>query len=126
MGVSMPSSKEELRREKRVKSDHAILVSYPSQDGSNKEEKHYCKTKDISEAGLKIVTGRPLPLGCVIPIEIYVEKADTRFSFNGEVKWCLETNDAPTYFAGIKLLKIIKQNYQEWRAIANESVVDKS
>ena len=116
----MPLNLDDLRREKRNAGKHSILVCYPSQDGSEKEIKHTCKTEDISEGGLKIVMRRPLPLGCVLPIEVQVTDLDESFSFTGEVKWCLEINEAPTYFAGIKLLKILKNDYQEWRRIANE------
>ena len=62
----------------------------------------------------------PLPLGCILPIEVQITDLDEHFCFTGEVKWCLEINEAPTYFAGIKLLKILKNDYEEWRKIANE------
>lgn len=117
----MSDQLDDLRREKRVAGKHSILVCYPSQDGSQKEEKYQCKTEDISEGGLKIVTRHSLPLGCILPIEILVIDENTSFRFNGEVKWCLEIDEAPTYFAGIKLLKVIENSYQEWRRIANES-----
>lgn len=117
----MPQNTEDLRHEKRIAGKHSILVCYPSQDGSDKKEKHTCKAGDISEGGLKIVTRRPLPLGCFLPIEIQVADMEKRFNFSGEVKWCLEIDETPTYFAGIKLIKIDKENYQAWRELANES-----
>jgi len=108
---------DELRREKRHQNRHAILVSYPSQDGSGIEEKHTCRTEDVSEGGLKVVTRRALPLGCVLPIEVSVDDRAGAFRFNGEVKWCLEIDEAPTYFAGIKLLNIIGKGFKEWQAL---------
>ena len=48
----MPVNLDDLRREKRNIGKHSILVCYPSQDGSEKEIKHRCKTEDISEGGL--------------------------------------------------------------------------
>jgi hypothetical protein len=116
----MPKKLDDLRSEKRKTGRHSILVCYPSQDGSEKSIKHACKTEDISIGGLKIIIGRPLPLGCILPIEVQVTDLNECFDFNGEVKWCLEINEAPTYFAGIKLLKISKNDYQKWCEIANE------
>ena len=116
----MQNKLDDLRSEKRTAKKHTILVCYSSQDGSKKEVKHTCKVEDISEGGLKIVIRRPLPLGCILPIEVQVADLNKIFQFHGEVKWCLEIDEAPTYFAGIKLLKIVKKNYQEWRKIANQ------
>jgi len=110
---------DDLRSQERRKSFHSILISYPSQDGSNQLVKHTCTTEDISESGLKIVARRPLPLGSVIPIEVNTVKPKEHFKFMGEVKWCLEVDDAPTFFAGIKLIKIVENNYKKWLSVAN-------
>ena len=109
---------DELRSQERQKSSHSILISYPSQDGSELKVKHTCSTEDISESGLKVVARRPLPLGSVLPIEINVVEPRDHFKFLGEVKWCLEVDDAPTFFAGIKLVKIIENSYKKWLSIA--------
>jgi len=111
----MPNKLDELRSEQRISGKDAIFVCYPSQDGSRKEEKHTCNAEDISQGGIKIVTRRPLPLGCILPIEIQIQDKSIHFSFDGEVKWCLEIDEAPTYFAGIKLVKLDGKSYQQWR-----------
>lgn len=110
---------DDLRSQKRRKTNHSILISYPSQDGSDQSIKHTCSTEDISESGLKVVTRRPLPLGNTMPVSITVSEPEAEFKFLGEVKWCLEVDDAPTFFAGIKLIKILDNSYTKWKSIAN-------
>lgn len=111
---------DDLRSQKRRKASHKILVSYPCQDGGDERVKHTCSTEDISESGLKLVTRHPLPLGTKLPITVTInEQEETKFEFLGEVKWCLEVDNAPTYFAGIKLVEVLENNYKEWKSIAN-------
>jgi len=112
---------DDLRSQKRLKGSHAILISYPSQDGSDKMVQHTCSTQDISESGLKIVIRRALPLGKELPIEVHIADTDDRFTFLGEVKWCLEVDPTPTYYAGIKLTQIVDNNYANWLAIVAQS-----
>ncbi len=112
---------DDLRSQKRLKGSHAILISYPSQDGSEKKIQHTCSTQDISESGLKIVVRRPLPLGKELPIEVHIADTDISFKFYGEVKWCLEVDPTPTYYAGIKLTQVIENKYENWLAIVAQS-----
>ncbi|TQV76906.1 PilZ domain-containing protein [Aliikangiella marina] len=108
---------DDLRSQKRLKGSHGILISYPSQDGSEKLVQHTCSTQDISESGLKIVVRRPLPLGKELPIEVTIGDEEAVFKFYGEVKWCLEVDPTPTYYAGIKLTRIVENQYENWLAI---------
>ena len=107
----------ELRQHKRQPQNHSLLVCYPRQDGCHGSEKHACSTRDVSEGGLKIITRRSLPLGCIMPIEVHVSGSKSCFKFIGEVKWCLEIDQTPNYFAGIKLLEIVENGYKMWHQL---------
>ncbi|TQV84480.1 PilZ domain-containing protein [Aliikangiella coralliicola] len=110
---------DDLRRQERRQKRHSIVIRYSSQDGSARQETHECNTEDISAGGLKLVIQRPLPLGCVLPVIVQASKPDSRFEFLGEVKWCLEVDEVPTYFIGIKLLQIIENSYENWVSLAS-------
>ncbi|WP_444994141.1 PilZ domain-containing protein [Aliikangiella sp. IMCC44359] len=106
---------DDLRCQKRCQSKFSILLNYICpESGIDDPERCACLTEDISESGLKIVSANALPLGVSFPIEIQVVELNEVFGFLGEVKWCLEVDDAPTFFIGIKLLKVIKNDYKKW------------
>ncbi|MET1253715.1 PilZ domain-containing protein [Aliikangiella maris] len=111
---------DDLRAQRRRKRQLSILLTYQQPNhGETKPFEHTCATEDISEGGLKIVSQTPLPLGVSLPLEVKVIKPEQLFKFLGEVKWCLEVDDSPTFFIGIKLLDIIENEYRNWLELVN-------
>ncbi len=111
---------DELRSQKRRAGKYSILIAHSSVDGKGVNVKQVCTTKDVSERGLKVVIRKSLPVGEVFSIEVHALKTDSYFKFKGEVKWCFEVDEIPTFFAGIKLIKITENSFDNWVKIARD------
>ena len=106
---------DDLRRERRKHSEETVIVRYVNKSQNNQEETHSCNSQDISAGGLKIVSHRPLALGSEMPMEIDLGSLWAVIDVRAQVKWCLEIDDAPTYYIGIKLIDIKESNRQVWK-----------
>jgi len=71
--------------------------------------------QDVSASGLKILTRFSVPLGNVVPLEIDLGELWAVIDVSAEVKWCLEIDEAPTFYVGVKLVDMDKSNLQVWR-----------
>ncbi len=106
---------DDLRREDRKFSEKSITVRYANSVLNNSEEIHNCRSQDISAGGLKIISHSPLALGSEMPMEIDLGSMWAVIEVKAQVKWCLEIDDAPTYYIGVKLIKIEDTNLQVWK-----------
>lgn len=111
---------DDLRSENRTFAEKTISVRYANQSLNNKEETHTCRSQDISAGGLKLISHFPLELGAQMPMEIDLGQMWAVIDVNAEVKWCLEIDEAPTYYIGVKLIKIEKSNRQVWKQFIAE------
>ncbi len=106
---------DDLRRENRKFSEEMVVVRYINQSQNAREETHSCSSQDISAGGLKLVSHCPLELGSEMPMEIDLGSLWAVINVRAQVKWCLEIDDAPTYYIGVKLIEIEKSNRQVWK-----------
>ncbi len=106
---------DDLRRENRKFSEEMVIVRYVNQTQNDQEETHSCRSQDISAGGLKIVSHCPLTLGSEMAMEIDLGSMWAVINVRAQVKWCLEIDDTPTYYIGIKLVDIEKSNRQVWK-----------
>lgn len=106
---------DDLRRENRKLSEKMIVVRYVNESQNNTEETHTCSSQDISAGGLKLVSHCPLELGSEMPMEIDLGSMWAVIDVRGQVKWCLEIDESPTYYIGVKLIEIEKSNRQVWK-----------
>ncbi len=111
----MLESLDDLRRDTRVATEHTITVSFVHQQESGRAYSNPCRSQDISVGGLKILTHFPVPLGSIIPMEIDLGEQWAVIEVKAEVKWCLEIDDAPTFYIGVKLIDVDKSNLQVWK-----------
>lgn len=106
---------DDLRRENRKVSEEMVVVRYINKSQNNLEETHTCRSQDISAGGLKLVSHCPLELGSEMAMEIDLGSIWAVIDVQAQVKWCLEIDEAPTYYIGVKLVEIEKTNRQVWK-----------
>ncbi len=111
----MSVSLDDLRRENRKVTDTVINVRYVNATQNNQTEVHSCRSQDISAGGLKLISHNPLNLGSKIAMEIDLGEMWAVIDVKVQVKWCLEIDEAPTYYIGVKLIEIEKSNRQVWK-----------
>jgi len=109
----MSDDLDDLRREARKFSEKTITVKFIN-EFQNKEESHICRSEDISAGGIKIISHHSLALGQSMNMEIDLGNMWAVIDAVAEVKWCLEIDDSPTYYIGVKLVDIDKSNRQVW------------
>ncbi|MGX5174200.1 PilZ domain-containing protein [Aliikangiella sp. IMCC44653] len=105
---------DDLRAQTRFKSELSIIISFPNQFDENVMDAIDCKTEDISVSGLKVISHQPIPLEYIFPIEIKWLREGVEFCFSGEVKWCLQTDEQPTFNIGIKLHELLENSIENW------------
>ncbi len=105
----------ELRREPRKTAQNAISIKFKNRGKGKKNCTHLCRSQDVSAGGLKLLTHCAIPLESEIPLEIDLGESWAVIEAVGQVKWCLEIDDMPTYYVGIKLLTLEKSNLQVWK-----------
>jgi hypothetical protein len=111
----MSDDLDDLRRETRKFSAKNISVTIIDQSTDTKSETFLCRSEDISAGGMKIISHCPLAMGHELPMEIDLGEMWAVIEVVAEVKWCLEIDDAPTFYIGIKLIKVEQENLQVWR-----------
>jgi hypothetical protein len=111
----MSDDLDDLRRERRKFSSKNISVTIIDEATDTGSETFLCRSKDISADGMKIISHCPMALGHELPMEIDLGEMWAVIDVVAEVKWCLEIDDAPTFYIGIKLINIEQENLQVWR-----------
>ncbi|MCF6193859.1 MAG: PilZ domain-containing protein [Kangiellaceae bacterium] len=111
----MPDNLEDLRRENRSTTEKTISVSFSNKKNGTDIQVHQCRLQDISSGGLKILTHISLPLGTVKSIAIDLGKPRGSIQAKAEIRWCLEIDETPTYFLGIKLVEFTKKDLNIWQ-----------
>ncbi|MBV1911157.1 MAG: PilZ domain-containing protein [Kangiellaceae bacterium] len=111
----MSNDLDDLRRERRKFSERAVKVRFIDKTSDNTAKIFRCCSQDISAGGLKLVSQSPLALGLEVPMEIDLGEMWAVIEVVAQVKWCLEVDDLPTYFIGIKLVDIQQSNFQVWK-----------
>ena len=109
----MSEELDDLRRERRNPVEKSISIKFlnPSQ---NIQEQHVCRSENISAGGLKLLSHHSLPLGNSLDMEIDLGEMWAVIKAIAEVKWCLEIDDSPTYYIGVKLINIEESDKQVW------------
>jgi len=109
----MSDDLDDLRREARTFSEQTISVKFLN-EFQNKDESHICRSEDISAGGIKLISHHSLALGQRMDMEIDLGDMWAVIKTVAEVKWCLEIDDSPTYYIGVKLVDIGNSNKQVW------------
>ena len=109
----MSDDLDDLRRDTRSFSEKNITVKFLNELQS-KEESHICRSEDISAGGIKLISHHSLSLGQTMNMEIDLGDMWAVINTVAQVKWCLEIDDSPTYYIGVKLIDIENANRQVW------------
>jgi c-di-GMP-binding flagellar brake protein YcgR len=106
---------DDLRREPRKDAEKTITVKFLDSEKLSQEKTLLCRSQDISAGGIKLISHYPLPLSGQLPMEIDLGDMWAVITVTAEVKWCLEIDESPTYYIGVKLVDIEKSNKQVWQ-----------
>jgi len=105
----------ELRSEPRKLSDETISIKFKDRGEGKKNCTHICRPQDMSAGGIKLLTHCAIPVQSEISLEIDLGDTWAVIEAIGQVKWCLEIDDLPTYYLGIKLSTLENSNRQVWK-----------
>ena len=103
---------EELRDDARKFATQKVEVDFPCDGG--KLNHYICSSHDISGSGVKLISHRVMQLGNTHCIKIYLGEEFGVIKAVGEIKWCLEIDDVPTYYVGVKLQDLSKKHTESW------------
>ena len=103
---------EELRDESRMFAKRTVEVDFPCDE--NKLSHIICSSQDISKSGVKLISHRVMNLNNCHCIRINLGEELGVVTAMGEVKWCLEIDDIPTYYVGVKLKGFSSQHQETW------------
>ena len=75
-----------------------------------------CKTLNISRGGLQVSLADEVTVGAILQICVELPGTSRPLSLAGEVRWCrpAETQPAPLYTAGFKLLNAGNSDIDRW------------
>jgi len=111
----MPDNLDDLRRESRVTAEHTISVSFSDKQNGTDVQVHQCNTQDISSGGFKILSHISLPLGTVKSMVIDLSEPRCSINAKTEVRWCLEIDETPTFYLGMKLVELTPKDLIIWQ-----------
>ena len=111
----MPDNLGDLRLESRTTAEKTISVSFSDKENSTDVHVHQCRPQDISFGGLKILSHISLPLGTVKSIAIDLGKPRGSIKARAEVRWCLEIDETPTFYLGMKLIELTNKDFNIWQ-----------
>ncbi len=111
----MSDDLDDLRRETRKSSTDTITARFKDDSSIDNNESFVCRSQDISPGGLKLISHKPISLGKIVPIELDLGTMWAVIEAQAQIKWCLEIDESPTYYIGVKLVKIEDGHLQVWK-----------
>ncbi len=99
----------------RVLDDSFVRYRLIEMDGS--EKLHASPLKDYSLSGIRVISHEPVPIGQKIKMNVYINPADVSFELAGEICWCLEVDQTPTYYAGVRILADTSRDLRDWKKL---------
>ncbi|PWK50771.1 PilZ domain-containing protein [Pleionea mediterranea] len=108
----------ELRKEHRVPKQESVYIEVLT--SSSKNDKGLvveCSTDDISPSGIKVRSHYPITEGAFLELLIDFKQGSLKYLLTGEVKWCNQLNDEPTYNCGFELVDAEHSDIKLWREL---------
>ncbi|MFT6732470.1 MAG: hypothetical protein ACJAS9_000650 [Polaribacter sp.] len=109
---------EDLRDDARKFASQQVEVDFPCDGG--KLSHFFCSSKDISSSGVKLISLNVMKLGNTHCIKIDLGEGYGIIKAVGEVKWCLEIDDVPTYYVGVKLQELSATDSENWNKFIDQ------
>ncbi|PWK50770.1 PilZ domain-containing protein [Pleionea mediterranea] len=102
------------RAEQRISADKGMFIQYKVVEIDGKPRVHASTLFDYSCSGLKVVCYEPLPIGQILQLTIGLKGKPDSYDLTGQIKWCLEVDEIPTYHAGICFLDNASSDFKSW------------
>ncbi len=112
----MDSIPSEMRSHARAQAENETFVHYSFNDSTGHLHEFTGPLEDYCFTGLKLTAFEPLNVGQSLALKIHVANIEGVLRLNGEVRWCLEVNQVPTYHAGILFSLHNSPDITTWRA----------
>jgi hypothetical protein len=103
---------EDLRDDARKFATQLVEVDFPCDGGALSH--FFCSSQDVSSTGIKLISHNVMQLGNTHCIKINIGEKFGIIKAVGEVKWCLEIDDVPTYYVGVKLQDLSAIDSENW------------
>ncbi|MCO7225318.1 PilZ domain-containing protein [Pleionea sp. CnH1-48] len=107
---------QDLRKENRYRREELVFIEVLSSSA----EQHdglivKCSTRDISATGLKVQSSYPLKVNSLLELLVEFKDDSSRFLLTGEVRWCDQIDDMPTYLCGFEIIEAEHSDIHSWR-----------
>lgn len=111
---------EERRKYPRLRREEkAVIRKLDGNDQDAITSAIYCKTVDVSAAGMQLRLKSTLKPGEAVDIVINMEGYSGTFHLLGATKWCRQLKGEDGCVAGIELIDIERSDYASWRQVFN-------
>ncbi len=107
------------RMESRLLTHERMFIQVvESTDPSNVGITLICRGLDTSAHGMRIVTDKPLPAGCLVDIWVEVSPRKRKLFLSGHVRWNTPTRaEVPQYEIGVSLHSGHATDITTWRKL---------
>ncbi len=116
-------AEQESRKEPRQLKQEAVFVEVLStsvnDDGGLVVK---CTTHDVSRNGIKVTSNYPISTGVILELLVDFEQDALKFLLTGEVKWCRQIDNEPTYQCGFELIPAEHSDIITWQELFEEEL----
>ncbi|NVJ51360.1 MAG: PilZ domain-containing protein [Gammaproteobacteria bacterium] len=113
-------AKSDARQLVRMAPGEDLFIKYHLVELDGRERLHASKIADISCGGAKFSATEPLPVGQILKVDVISPPRQSHFQLMGQVRWCLEVDEIPTYHAGIHFVEDDGAEFAEWLQVCSD------
>ncbi|HKT31419.1 MAG TPA: PilZ domain-containing protein [Gammaproteobacteria bacterium] len=118
-GESM-NKPEERRKYPRLRREERVVIRRVDPQSDNPAgDVLYCKTVDISPAGMQARAKQQLHPGEMVEVVVSIEGYRDSFHMHGQARWCRPAEDADEFLVGVELLSSENGDLALWRRVFN-------
>lgn len=102
------------RNEARAAAKQKAYVRYSMVEIDGEQKNHASALSDYSCSGLRMVCHEPIPVGQVLKFSVVIDELNKSYRLLGQIRWCLEVDEIPTYHAGVSLVEDDSADLVSW------------
>ncbi|WP_144395494.1 PilZ domain-containing protein [Pleionea sediminis] len=102
----------------RFSSPGKSYTCYKMVEIDGEEKKHASPLSDYSCSGLRIICHEPIPVGQVLQFDVHINDLQ-HYELWGQIRWCLEVDEVPTYHAGVWFVENDSLDFEKWSKICD-------
>jgi hypothetical protein len=110
------------RNEKRRVAKEQSFVQYQITELDGKPKSHASPLNDYSASGIRLVCHEPVAVGQVLQLDVFLQGEQQPLHLTGEIRWCLEVDEIPTYHAGVSFVEDDSQDFKRWRKVVQDTL----